>query len=209
MSVLRHRKKDSAAAKIGRPEISESAARRDTRLERSVGQLERIRSLRGGDEGREEEGVDEAVPSPLPNRSPRLQKRGSKRVPVSGVVVGSRTAPADVGVAAAPPASPPAVRSAGAGNDIFVGDRGEDMDAFIPAPPRRSSTSGNLGTRTLSGSGGGFFHLHPHRRVASVGLEAAPPSVEGSSVAGSMAGASSTTRKKRFGALRRMLGISD
>jgi hypothetical protein len=40
-----------------------------------------------------------------------------------------------------------------------------------------------------------------------MGLEP-PAGVEGS-VAGSMAGASSTTRRKRFGALRRILGIND
>jgi hypothetical protein len=208
LSVLRHRKKDSSAGKIGRPEITESAARRDTKLERSVGQLERIRS-RGGEEGEGEGEEEEAViPSP---KSPRLQKRGSQRASSSSAagIVASRTTP-EVGMSVPPPTS--AVRAAGGGNDVFLGDREDELDAFVPAQLKRSSTSGNLGTRTLSG---GFLHLAPQRRVSSMGLEP-PAGVEGSvagsvagSMAGSMAGASSTTRRKRFGALRRILGIND
>jgi hypothetical protein len=217
MSVLRHRKKDRSAAKIGRPEIQESAARRDTKLERSVGQLERIRS-RGG--GREEEGDGEGVeeeavlsPSLSPSpRSPRLQKRGSQRAASTSGIAASRTAGGmGLPAAVAPPATgaASAARATGAGeNEMFLGggDRAqEQLDAFGPAQVKRSGTSGNLGTRTLSG--GGFLHFAPQRRVSSMGLEPAA-SVEGS-VAGSMAGASSTTRKKRFGALRRILGIHD
>jgi hypothetical protein len=210
MSVLRHRKKDRSAAKIGRPEIQESAARRDTKLERSVGQLERIRSRGGKEEGDGEGGEEEGVPSPSP-RSPRLQKRGSQRAASTSGIAASRTAD---GMGLSAPAPPPpsaasAVRATGAGeNEMFLGggDRAqEQLDAFGPAQLKRSGTSGNLGTRTLSG--GGFLHFAPQRRVSSMGLEPAA-SVEGS-VAGSMAGASSTTRKKRFGALRRILGIHD
>ncbi|KAK4124906.1 hypothetical protein N657DRAFT_670778 [Parathielavia appendiculata] len=226
MSMLRHRKKDSSAGKIGRPEIRESAARQDTRLERSVGQLEQIRSQGSGEEG---DVADEAVPSPSPSpspKSPRLQKRGgNKRGSSSGVAAMSKTTTA----AATPesgmgmPAPTPTVGAApprGHDNDVLVGgnNREEDdkfkEDASNPAAAqlRRSSTSGNLGTRTLSGA---FLQLHSHhlhhhhRRAPSIsGLEAAPASVEGS-VAGSMEVSSSTTRKKRFGTLRRMFGISD
>jgi len=79
-----------------------------------------------------------------------------------------------------------------------------------------SSVSSNLGTRTLSGSGsggGGFFHLHPRRRVSSVGMDvgggSGGGSVDGSVMEGSLAGASSTTRRKRFGALRKILRLDD
>ncbi|KAK3898006.1 hypothetical protein C8A05DRAFT_19335 [Staphylotrichum tortipilum] len=178
LSVLRHRRKDSK--KIGRPDVSESAARRDTKLERSVGQLERIRSH---DEG-EREG-DEVAPLP---RSPRLQKRASKRASAPGMVM-----------------TPPSIPSAETGHGISaVGISEEDQDGFNPEQIKRSNTSGNLGTRTLSGT---FLGLQPHRRAASVGMPA-PPSVDGS-VAGSLAGASSTTRKKRFGALRKIFGLHE
>jgi len=209
LSVLRHRKKGSGADKasnnnkIGRPEVTESAARRDTRLERSAGQLERIRSRGEGEEGEEEEreGEEENEVTPVATvvvRSPRLQKRGSQRG--SGVV------------------SPALAGAAGGENGVLLmagGRAGEGEDGgFAVSPPphqqqhRRSSASGNLGTRTLSG---GIFHLHPHhRRVSSMGVDAPvtghPHSVEGS-VAGSLAGASSTTRKKRFGALRKIFGL--
>ncbi|KAG7291715.1 hypothetical protein NEMBOFW57_001734 [Staphylotrichum longicolle] len=220
LSVLRHRKKASGGGsatatannKIGRPEVTESAARRDTRLERSVGQLEKIRS-RGDEEEEDENGegeMGEVTPvATVVVRSPRLQKRGSQR---SSVVVSPS----------------PAVAGASGGENgvlLMAGGRVEDgaeenreTGAGLHSPPprpqqqhrRSSTTSGNLGTRTLSG---GFFHLHPHRRVSSMGMDvpSAPvvpghQSVEGS-VAGSLAGASSTTRKKRFGALRKMFGL--
>jgi hypothetical protein len=181
-----------------------------------VGQLERIRSRGGGKEEERdgEHGEEEAVLSPSLSpspRSPRLQKRGSQRAASTSGIAASRTADG-MGLPAAAPSPPTAsasaARTTGAGeNDVFLGgDRAEEqLDAFGPAQLKRSGTSGNLGTRTLSG--GGFLHFAPQRRVSSMGLEPAA-SVEGS-VAGSMAGASSTTRKKRFGALRRILGIHD
>ena len=185
MSVLRHRnkKKDvtgaAAAGKIARAEVSESAARRDTRLERSVGQLKGIRTsddVDGADETELE--VMETVP-----RSPRLQKR----------IVASKTLPEMMSVAA------PAAVSSGSGGRRFQEEAEKDEDVFgEPQPLRRNGSSGNLGTRTLSG---GFLQ----RKVWSVGADMPAPSVDGS-VAGSMA-ASSTTRKKRFGALRRMFGL--
>jgi len=218
LSVLRPRRKKDTKL-IGRPDISESAARRDTRLERSVGQLERIRS-RGegeGDEdlGEEEEAEEKAeerlvmVPSPSSQRSSRLQKRGSygRRAsavgPSEGVVV----------VGGVPPAAAAASSSVGAGAadlDVFM-----DAGGFGPAQQHvRRSTVGNLGTRTLSGGsgggGGGFFHLHPQRRVSSMGMDAVGAgSVDGSVMEGSLAGASSTTRRKRFGVLRKIFGFND
>ncbi|KAI8632881.1 hypothetical protein F5Y19DRAFT_332659 [Xylariaceae sp. FL1651] len=57
MSILRRNKRADQAGKIQRPELTESAARRDTRLERDAGQLKDLRS---------------ELPS-----SPKLQKRHS------------------------------------------------------------------------------------------------------------------------------------
>ena len=221
LSVLRHRKKTSATTKISRPEVADSAARRDTRLERSAGQLERIRSRgEGEDEGdEEEEEAGEESPQPLPAqvqvpvpvptspRGSRLQKR------LSGAGGGKRPMPLPS----------PAGEMGGGGGGGAVVDGGETVrssglgqqqDGFgaRTAMLRRSgTTSGNLGTRTLSGGGGGFFHLSPpHRRVASMGsggVMTDMPNVD-ASVAGSVA-ASSTTRKKKFGSLRRMFGLQE
>ncbi|KAK4042153.1 hypothetical protein C8A01DRAFT_14202 [Parachaetomium inaequale] len=224
MSVLRpHRRKDGSGSggKVGRAEVSESAARRDTRLERSVGQLERIRSRGEGDRD-DGEGEEEAVPSPSsPSpKSPRLRKRGSQS---------QRGASFSAAGVVAPAASPPPAAGGGGGGAaaradidemmIKVGRDGESELLFNPAGQiRRSSTatmttSGNLGTRTLSGGGGGgFLHLHhhhlPQRRVSSMGMmDGGGASVDGGSVAG--ASSTATARKKRFGALRRMFGIDD
>ncbi|KAK4152362.1 hypothetical protein C8A00DRAFT_16314 [Chaetomidium leptoderma] len=218
MSVLRHRKKDSAAPKIGRPDVSESAARRDTRLERSVGQLEQIRSRGDGED-------DDEAPPPAPAaaapRSPRLIKRGSsgrsiKRTVVVPEMMGGGSRPAQGGgatttVTATASASPEGggdldsllllQGAAEEGGDVF------DMDAARQQQLKRSTASGNLGTRTLS-SGGGFLQ----RRVSALGggggMDVAP-SMNGSVAGGSMAGASSTTRKKRFGTLRRIFRLDD
>ncbi|KAK4145706.1 uncharacterized protein C8A04DRAFT_35521 [Dichotomopilus funicola] len=228
LSVLRHRKKDSGSNKIGRADISESAARRDTKLERTVGQLEAIRSRsRGGDaeveaevEGEEDEaGQEVTTPSSPSGRGLRLQKP-------------SRTAPAIISLARHDSGPTPTTTTT-------------TSLPFAPSQICRSSTSRNLGTRTLSGGGGGasnggfmsHFHRHHHdldhpsysppspqlrspqppqpqssaqsllqqqqqRRVSSMGFDVA-------SVDGSAAGASSTTRKKRFSGLRKILGIHD
>ncbi|OIW31257.1 hypothetical protein CONLIGDRAFT_308190 [Coniochaeta ligniaria NRRL 30616] len=66
MSVLRRKKKTSGG--IARPEVMDSAARRDTKLERSADELKEIR--RSGDLDRD----SGEVGTPRP-RSPRLQKR--------------------------------------------------------------------------------------------------------------------------------------
>lgn len=247
LSVLRHRKKDSnsgaAAGKIGRPEVSESAARRDTRLERSVGQLERIRSRGEGED--EELGEDEevlpSVPSPRSPRSPKLQKRGSHHRASSSPTPPLATTTSPLTTTTTPTAT--------TGNNttemtmlMRVAEEEDDHDQFDPASlTRRPTASGNLGTRTLGlgrrsssgdgghvsvsgGGGGGFLH----RRMSGVGglpsstsstgggfgggggVGGDVGSVDGGSVAGgSLAGASSTTRRKRFGALRKMLGLNE
>ena len=176
LSVLRHRRKDSK--KIGRADVTESAARRDTKLERSAGQLERIRS-QGEGEG------DEVAPLP---RSPRLQKRASKRASAPAMAMAT-----------------PSIQSTETGHGIPAMGIPEEEDGFNPEGMKRSNTSGNLGTRTLSGS---FLGMQPHRRAASMGIPAPTAASVDGSVAGSLAGASSTTRKKRFGALRKIFGLN-
>jgi hypothetical protein len=200
MAALRHRKKDNATAKIGRPAVTESAARRDTRLERSVGQLERIRSQRAaGNCGEEGEGEAGGYETPVPvaapvARSPRLRKRVSKKVPPPDIGTGTHTAAGGAD-------------EDNAANGVLIDAPQQEAESgfFPPAQHRRSSTSGNLGTRTLSG-GSIPLHLQPPRRMSTLGMEVT--SMDGS-VVGSMAGASSTTRKKRFGSLRRMFGLND
>ncbi|SPQ19566.1 02d3c91f-25c4-436a-8875-6892e862af1f [Thermothielavioides terrestris] len=242
LSVLRPRRgrQGQGGGAIARPEVSESAARRDTPLERSVGQLERIRS-RGarrslgagagvgaalgagaaaataadGDEDGEdgdngEEGVGQGVVAVQQQRSPRLrlQKRGSRSAAVGGVnaTSGSGTAAGRVSGAVVP-LTQPQPRSSGLDHS---GDAGLLVQQLHLT--RSATSEKNLGTRTLSsggggGSGGGFLHLRPQPppRVSSLGGGTA----DLTSVDGSVAGASSTTRKKRFGALRRMFKIED
>ncbi|KAJ4298613.1 hypothetical protein N0V88_003643 [Collariella sp. IMI 366227] len=151
LSVLRHHRKKDAASKVGKQgRLDESAARRDTRLERGVGELERIRS-RGEDE-EDDEGEEE-----------------------------------------------------GAGDDEEGYAEVEEQPYQHQYQHQRSSTVGSLGTRTLSTGGVGPFL--PQRRMSAVSHHHGG-TVE--SVDGSVAGASSTTaRKKRFGALRRMFRLDD
>jgi hypothetical protein len=211
MSVLRHRKRGdgggggaAAAKKIGRGEVSESAARRDTRLERSVGQLERIRSLREGEGegGGEEEGGEGKTP-----KSPRLRKRGSHRG--NGVSPVVETGGGGGGALEGRNADLVTAGGGAGGGDDGGEEEDEDRDrVFSPAQQlqlqRSTTASGNLGTRTLGG-GGGFLH----RRVSSMGMMGGPHGA--GSVDGSVAGASTatTTRKKRFGTLRKIFGIHD
>jgi len=93
-------------------------------------------------------------------------------------------------------------------------------DQALRSPLRRPSTglSGNLGTRTLSGlsvskttsggggEGGGGGVFAPRRTVSSgvVGEPALALAPEASSLAGT-----GSTKKKKFGMLRRLLGIHD
>jgi hypothetical protein len=148
-----------------------------------------LRGIRTGDDV---DGADETELEVMEtvSRSPRLQKWGREQKRV----VASKTLPEMMSVAT------PAVD--GGGGRRFREEVEKDEDVFgEPQQLKRNGSSGNLGTRTLSG---GFLQ----RRVWSVGADMPAPSVDGS-VAGSMAGASSTTRKKRFGALRRMFGLHE
>ncbi|KXX80862.1 hypothetical protein MMYC01_202092 [Madurella mycetomatis] len=191
MSVLRRRtsKGDGGDGKIGRGEVSESAARRDTRLERSVGELKGIRRRESIAEGEgegegdtEAEGRDLPSPSPVP-RSPKLQKRAS----VSG---SSRMMPDTIG-------------SGGVGG--HDDEEGRD-DGFVlgngggGGKLRRPVGSGSLGTRTLTG--GNELPQLPQQQERAMSMRA--PSMEAASVAGG-----SSMRRKRFGALRRMFRLDE
>lgn len=127
MSVLR-RKKNKTGGGIARPEVMDSAARRDTKLERSADELKEIR--RSGDLDRESEetaggGGGSSAPRP---RSPRLQKR-------------THSMPLDAVVGEAWPLGSPGA--------------GEHAPPTNGTGKQRPSTSGNLGTRTMGGGGGG------------------------------------------------------
>lgn len=153
MSVLRRKKHDTAGG-ISRPGPTESPARRDTKLERSVGQLKGIPDeesspvIEDGDSKFEEQ-IQTPLSAPLSApRSPKLQKR------IGLIQQESR--------------------------------EGDEL--------KRPSTSGNIGTRTLSGSS-----QQQHSRMT---YSTGAPSVDGS-VTGT------PTKKKRFGSLRRMFKLND
>jgi hypothetical protein len=165
MSVLRRKKNKTGG--IARPEVMDSAARRDTKLERSADELKEIR--RSGDLDRESEDVaTQARP-----KSPRLQKR-TNSMPLNAVVGGSWPLGSPGGE------QPPPANGVGKGL-------------------QRPSTSGNLGTRTMSGGGRPVFG---QRRTASSNLMGLG---EGS-VVGTVGG---ERKKKKFGALRKMFGLDD
>jgi hypothetical protein len=223
MSVLRRRKsgRPGDLGKIGRGEVIESPARRDTPLERSMGELRGLRrrpSLVSEQEAEPEAGdIDEEKEKKVveaPPRSPRLRK---KRLSAVGAAAAASTA--------APPSTggaPVASKDIGARGDIGGGydaERGNEAGglgaADVPSLYRlsRSFTSENLGTRTLSAGNHALplnHHHHQqqpqqHRRVMSMSLPMSrgAPSIEEGSVAGG-----SSLKKKRFGTLRRMFGLS-
>jgi serine/arginine repetitive matrix protein 2 len=191
MMALRRKKRDSSG-KISRPEISESAARRDTKLERNASQLRDLR----GDEDEDDNAEQEKAVSPP--RSPKLQKRVVSLARSIGNTEANAATGGDLPSPLALTASPAVELPSASLNE----------KEFLGTPIRRpSSRSGNLGTRTLSGLGGvgagagtgaqsGFLE----RRTLSAGVM----SLEAPSAAGT-----SSTRKKKFGALRRMFGLSD
>lgn len=167
MSVLRRKKRDSSS-KITRGEITESAARRDTKLERNLTQLRGIRT------------ADEDVVEP--SRSPKLQKK------VVGLALSiSGGGPDDLSPLSINTAHSPAART----------PLGEEHEA-IGAPLKRPQTSGNLGTRTMSGNSP--VPDLPQRR---------PNFLRHSVSAGVVSLDNAGTKKKRFGALRKMFGLHD
>ena len=185
MSVLKRKKNtgsslSGAGDKISRGGIAESAARRDTKLERSVGQLRGIRGnndvVEEPDEGDEDEQEAQPQSPQSPPRSPKLQKR---------IFAISRSTGTGVGTEA--------------GGDFDPEKEGFGIGV---GTIRRPATSGNLGTRTLSGVSVSVAPPQPgflQNRTASTGVL----SLDG---IGSAAG---TPKKKKFGTLRRMFGLHD
>ncbi|KAK4162464.1 hypothetical protein QBC43DRAFT_76078 [Cladorrhinum sp. PSN259] len=192
MSVLRRKKHDSFGGRISRAAPTESAARRDTKLERSEGQLNNIRYDDDGNETpspaapTQNEALDTTVAAveppqqqqqPAP-RSPKLKKKNF----VAAVQRQEQHQ------------SPP----------VMIMPGGEELMGDLEL--KRTPTSGNLGTRTLSGTflqhQRGHGNQQQHRKTFSTGA----PSVDGGSLAGSMG---TTTKKKRFGALRRMFRLDE
>jgi hypothetical protein len=167
MSVLRRKKNKTGG--IARPERMDSAARRDTKLERTPDELKEIR--RSGDLDREEE-----EDGPVRPRSPRLQKR-THSMPLDSVV----------------------------GSPWPLGSPGEgDGEKTNGAGLKRPSTSGNLGTRTMSGGGANGRPAFMQRRTASSNLLGV--GAEGSVIGG---GGGGERKKKKFGALRKMFRLDD
>ncbi|KAK1837060.1 hypothetical protein QBC39DRAFT_336029 [Podospora conica] len=220
MSALRRKKQTG----ISRPEITESAARRDTKLERPVSQLRRIRTPDAAAASPlADQSDDDETPRPLPRtspKSPKLQKRvASLRRSMDSAnpsvnVTGGGDLPS--------PLALPGSVVGGKGQDdpspFFVGGGGKE-DQALRSPLRRPSAgmSGNLGTRTLSGfssvskattPGGGGGGVFAPRRTVSSGVvvvdKTQPAAPEVSSLAGT-----GSTKKKKFGMLRRLLGIHD
>lgn len=206
LSALR-RKKNNTTGKISRPSVSESAARRDTKLERNPSQLRSIRKSGEGETEAEMEEEDaeetEARQEKRPPRSPKLQKRvaGLARSVETGNANANAAGGSELPSPLAP--SPPMAAngpSSSLGLDAAIEKElgvGEAEDDFV-APLRRPGTSGNLGTRTLSGGSGPQLGFMQRRTVSSGVMSLEAPSTTGTSV-----------RKKRFGALRRMFGLHD
>ncbi|KAK4200308.1 hypothetical protein QBC40DRAFT_280306 [Triangularia verruculosa] len=185
MSVLRRKKHDSSSGGISRSSATDSPARRDTKLERNAKQL---RATRDEDISPivEEPPAVEAQPEPEPavaqtpphQRSPKLQKR-------MGIFGHGHSHSVQ---------QPPLMKM-----QMPLDEDGE---------PRRPSTSGNLGTRTLSsGSGNIGTGLMQHQLQQRPAFSTGAPSVDGSSVTGTADGG--TPKKKRFRGLRRMFRLDE
>ncbi|KAK4459065.1 hypothetical protein QBC42DRAFT_254748 [Cladorrhinum samala] len=181
MSVLRRKKHDSSGGGISRREPTESAARRDTKLERSMGQLKEIKSDAGvetpspvvSNPNEAHEAEQQAQPA---HKSPKLKKKALFAAPKHHQ-------------------SPPVPR-------IPPGDDGlllDDMDL------KRTPTSGNLGTRTLSGTYLQHGQQQQQQQQQRQTFSAGAPSIDG----GSIATSGGTPKKKRFGALRRMFRLEE
>ncbi|KAK5662925.1 hypothetical protein OQA88_6337 [Cercophora sp. LCS_1] len=198
MSALRRKRHDSTG-KIARPDLTESAARMDTKLERNSIQL---RGIRKSGEGEAEESVEDEKEGHTQKeapRSPKLQKRvASVRRSVSA---GHASDVADIPLPLAltsPMAADSMVQGTVVGQQSMAVGGAEDKD-FIHTPLRRpSATSGNLGTRTLSTVAGTQPSLLGRRTMSAGVLSVDAPSATGTA-----------QKKKKFGALRRMFGLDD
>ena len=209
MTALRRKKRDSSS-KISRPEITESAARRDTKLERNLSQLRGIRSTEGepdadvdveaeAESGALEQGTVAQGKEIAPPRSPKLQKRV---VSLSRAIENGNATPGPGTDLPSPLALPAATTPI----PIIASEEKEPIRSPLRRP---SARSGNLGTRTLSGSAvaGGTTGVRPtflQRRTLSSGVMSvnSPSIAETAGTTGT-----GTTKKKKFGTLRRMFGL--
>jgi serine/arginine repetitive matrix protein 2 len=209
MTALRRKKRDSSS-KISRPEITESAARRDTKLERNLSQLRGIRSTEGepdadvdveaeAESGALGQGTAAQGKEIAPPRSPKLQKRV---VSLSRAIENGNATPGPGTDLPSPLALPAATTPI----PIIASEEKEPIRSPLRRP---SARSGNLGTRTLSGSAvaSGTTEVQStflQRRTLSSGIV----SVDSPSIA-ETAGTTGTetTKKKKFGTLRRMFGL--
>lgn len=220
VSVLRRKStkgiRGGGSGKIAKGEVSESAARRDTPLERSVGELRGL--WKGRQQQQQQQAVNEAateagetegegdVPSPLPSpsRSPKLQKR----VSVSARAHCSSSAAYDDAVAVAATSAGAGLAAAGGGGVAldrgYVGgdDEAGGFGRQSLLQLGRPVPSGNLGTRTLSGGNASQLYQPQLQQERALSMEGQP------SMEGSVAGGSSV-RRKRFKALRRMFGLDE
>jgi hypothetical protein len=186
MAALRRKRPMDSG--IQRAQATESAARRDTKLERTIGELRGLRQ--GGPQEVEDDSEEEEATAPLqvsppaPPRSPRLQKR-------------TASLPLDMVAAGQWPFTP---------TDVSGADgRWGGVDAAAGETTDRRSTSLNLGTRTLSGS------VVPTRMglASSSTMPTFPSDVPIPVASPSLTGDSTIRRKKKFASLRKMFGLLD
>ncbi|KAL2269587.1 hypothetical protein VTJ83DRAFT_1771 [Remersonia thermophila] len=191
LSALRPRRHRGG---IGRGEVSESPARRDTKLERSAGELRRIRSIRDGDLDDDQEGPDgdgdkaAGMESPRstgsPTKSLKLNKRGRGTLAKRGLEAGlaiptnNNTLPIETEAdksnvqpkaSSQPEHSKPGTTGLDIAHDNDDGGRVYDTDnSPLPSParpPRRVATAGSTNLGTRTlSSGSGHGFLHLHMK---------------------------------------------
>ncbi|KAK4225115.1 hypothetical protein QBC38DRAFT_483893 [Podospora fimiseda] len=189
LSVLRRKKHDSGG--ISRAGPTESAARRDTKLERSEAELKNIKLDKdAGTETSSPVETTQPPPPPPPAPAPLVEQP------------------------AAPVSRSPKLRKK---TPVMILPGGEELTGDLELKRAPTSVSGNLGTRTLSGT---FLHNNNnHQRKITMfsssstdgGGGGGPSSVhtaDGASVAGSNSGMG-TPKKKRFKGLRRMFKLDE
>jgi len=201
MSVLRLKKHGGGVGKIARSDISDSAARRDTKLERTPQQLRGIRDNDAVPGAAADDHADESQQLAA-SKNPKLQKKFLSSISHSS------TMPATEDRADGNDSAPAAAKAGGtASGSQGLGDVGRPIQ---PPPP-----SGSLGTRSLGSSGGAGASSMPPQpgfslqsraatgasAAAAMGLESLSPTGTGTTAG--------TGKKKKFGALRKMFKLND
>jgi hypothetical protein len=232
MSALRRKKTDGA--KIARPELSESAARRDTKLERSAEQLSAIRRHNASPRLQKARRGD-SWPLPEPELGPELEPGPELE---HGPELATTEPERETGLEHEFDREPAAetVLEPGRVDDIYEGpdaaaaaeeEREEKNDHLPPLRPppqqddrtlgllKRPATSGSLKGVSGAGSSGvveglsvkpGFMK----RRSTSTGLLGFGGKATQQDVQADEQGVDGEVkRKKKFGVLRRMFGIND